>query len=222
MTNKIRTTMLVLVLTQGAASCGDSASLPPYTSEPTAGASPSVAAIEPNVGSTGGDTPLIVTGTGFQPGSTVTFGGITVEGRVDRRDPTGTIMYLESPPHAEGVVDVVVTTPSGRRATLTRGYTFAPPQSFDFNGSWAGFGNAGQDIPILFTIEDNRLTSVSCDTYATLTFSDPPPVSNGEFSYTRADGVAVSGRIVSAYSAVGTIELPPCTATVFGVTRMTP
>jgi hypothetical protein len=173
----------------------------------------SVMAVSPQVGSNGGHTSLTIAGAGIRPGATVTLGGATVEGRLDWRDPSGTIMYVESPAHPAGTVDVVVTNPDGKSGKLAAGYTYASPESFDFNGYWSGFGDAGQDIPIAFTIENNVLTSVSCDTYATLTFSPPLPVSRGGFSFSRDDGVAVAGGIVSASQAVGTIELAPCTAT---------
>ena len=173
----------------------------------------SVLAVSPQVGASGGNTSLTITGAGIQPGATVTLGGTPVQGRLDRRDPYGTILYLESPAHPAGTVDVVVTNPDGKSSTLTAGYTYASPESSDFNGHWSGFGDAGQDIPIEFTIENNVLTSVSCGTHATLTFSPPLPVSRGGFSFSRDDGVAVAGGIVSASQAVGTIELSPCTAT---------
>lgn len=215
MTHSMRTGVVVVVLTQGLASCRDSvSSLPPYTPEPLPAPAPSIVSIAPNLGSTDGTTPLVVTGTGFQSRTTVTIGGITLGGRSDHRNVPGTVLYLESPPHTTGAVDVVVTNPDGQAATLVGGYVYAAPGSFDFNGSWGGFGTAGQDIPILFTIEDNRLTSVSCDAL-TLTLSPPPLVSNGAFSYARPDGVAVSGRIVSATDAVGTLNLASCAATVF-------
>jgi len=220
----IRATVAVLVLLQGATGCSDSgySTFPtiPSTSEPPPSSPLSIVSISPNVGSTGGDTPLIIIGTGFESVSNVTLGGITLGVRRDLRDEIGTVMYLDSRPHASGPVDVVVRNSRGEVATLPGGYVYAPPESFDFNGSWGGFGDAGQDIPILFTIEGDRLTSVSCDLDATLTFVPPLPVTNGEFSYSSADGVAVSGRIVSATAAVGTINLAPCTATVFGVTKI--
>jgi hypothetical protein len=170
-------------------------------------------AVSPPVGASGGNTSLTITRAGIHPGATVRLGGTTVQGRLDRRDPYGTVMYLESPAHPTGAVDVVVTNPDGESSTLTGGYTYAPPESFDFNGRWSGFGDAGQDIPIAFTIENDGLTSVSCDTFATLTFSPPLPVSRGGFSFSRGDGVAVAGGIVAASQAVGTVELGPCTAT---------
>jgi hypothetical protein len=128
-------------------------------------------------------------------------------------------MYLDTPAHVFGTVDVVVTNPDGQSVRLNGGYTYASPLTFDFNGTWEGYGNAGQDIPIVFTIRNNELISVSCDTFATLTFSTPPLVTNGEFAFSRDGGVVVSGRIVSASDAVGTINLAPCNGTTWGATR---
>ena len=68
-------------------------------------APPSLAAISPNLGSTGGATPAQITGIGFQPGATVTNGGAMVPGRRDARDPAGTVIYLDVPAHAAGAVD---------------------------------------------------------------------------------------------------------------------
>ena len=124
-------------------------------------------------------------------------------------------MYLYSPPNSAGTVDVMVTNTDGHSARLAAAYTYIPPESFDFNGRWSGYGDAGQDIPIGFTIENNVVIEVSCDTYATLTFSPPLPVTKGQFSFSRGDGVAVSGRIVAAAEATGTINLSPCTATIW-------
>lgn len=180
---------------------------------------PTVAAVSPNTGSTGGFTTMKITGTGFESGGKVTLGGITVTPRFDSRDVDGKTMYIETPAHAAGAVDVVVTNLAGRAGTLTAGYVYSPPEAFDFNGTWWGYGNAGQDIPIGFTIENNQLVSVSCYTYATLTFSPPRAVVNGEFSFSGDAGVAVSGAIVAASAAHGTINIAPCSATIWIATR---
>ncbi len=203
---------LVLALACSEAGKEPTAPAQPPAAVPPAGPPPSVVAISPSMGSTGGATRAMITGTGLKEGAVVQLGNAYARGRVARGDPQGTILYFEVPPHAAGTVDVVVTNPSGAADTLAGAYTFALPQSFDFNGTWSGFGNSGQDIPITFTIQDNVLISVSCDSYATLTFSTPLLVINGEFSYNQ-DGISVSGRIVSAGNAVGTINLDPCTDT---------
>jgi hypothetical protein len=67
-----------------------------------------------------------------------------------------------------------------------------------------------EDGLIFFTIRDNLLLSVSCGPDVTLTFSPPRPVTNGEFSFVRDDGVGFSGRIVAVSDAIGTIKLGSC------------
>ena len=112
---------------------------------------------------------------------------------------------------------------------MAGGFTYASPQSFDFNGTWDGFALAhpegGQDVapfhsdmPLRFTVLNNRLTSFTCDS-ATLTFSPPLSVANGEFSFAGADGIGVSGRIVSDAGTVGTINTGPCPTTRWAATR---
>jgi hypothetical protein len=89
-------------------------------------------------------------------------------------------------------------------------YTYALPQSFDLNGEWAGW--AYDETPMRFIIQNDTLVSASCGTSEIFTFSPAPPVRSGEFSFTREDGLAISGRIVSAAAAAGTINMAPCTA----------
>ena len=59
-----------------------------------------------------------------------------------------------------------------------------------------------------FTIRNDTLVSVSCGGSAALTFSPPPPVHDGDFSFAGDDGLAISGSIVSPVNAVGTINVP--------------
>lgn len=197
----------------------------PTPPTPTAG-SPSITAIDPRTGSTGGGTAVKITGTGFQSGATVTVGDDSRAASVEN----STTIHVTTPVHAAGTVDVVVTNPGGQAARLTGAYTYASPQSFDFNGTWAGlalahpelqtaFAPHHADMEMRFTIQGNRLASITCGFPAeTLTFSTPLSVSNGEFSF-AGDGVAISGRIVSAAGAVGTINTPPCPATRWTATR---
>jgi hypothetical protein len=178
----------------------------------------SITAVSPNTGSTGGSTPVTITGTGFQSGATVALDGTALERR-DVYVRNSTTIHFSTPAHAAGTVDVVVTNPGGQADRLTGGYTYDSPQSFDFNGNWAGAAGSEYDTEMRFAIQDDMLISVSCGTSATLTFSPPPSVSNGEFSFVGNDGVGISGRIVSAVNAVGTINIAPCTSTIWGATR---
>jgi hypothetical protein len=95
-----------------------------------------------------------------------------------------------------------VTNPNGLSSSLAGAYTFAPPETFDFNGDWMAYQGDGPPV-MQFTIRDNMLVRVSCDG-AVLTLPSESPVRNGEFSFLGDDGAAVSGRLVSPANAVGT------------------
>ena len=180
-------------------------------------APPSITNISPDAGSTGGYTPMTITGTGFQPGATVTLGGSTLQGRFDRG--SSATLQLRTPAHAAGTVDLLVTNPDGQAHRLRGAYTYAPPDSLDFNGSWRGQTGARQQVHVI--IENNLLMSVACNgfTFVRHTFSPPPAVTDGEFSFAKGDAIAVSGRIVSATTAVGTIDLAPCTSSRWTATK---
>ena len=144
---------------------------------------------------------------GARLGTTVTFDGVAVQGKFFSGNPT---MYLSTPAHTAGTVDVVVSGQGGESVTLSNAFTYASPLTFDFNADWMSFGQTDQEGLISFTIRDNLLLSVSCGPDITLTFSPPRPVTNGEFSFVGDGGVGFSGRIVAVSEATGTIKLGPC------------
>jgi IPT/TIG domain len=159
----------------------------------------------PQPGSTAGGSSVTITGTGIQPGATITIGGVPTAATIYAGS-----MYVITPPHAAGTVDVVVTSSAGQIARLEGGYTYVPPESFDFNGVWEA---GAHETPIRFTIENNTLVSLSCGTSGLVVFSPMPLVINGEFSLGGGDGTVVTGRIVSASAATGTINVSSCSAT---------
>ena len=170
------------------------------------GPPPSVTAVAPNAGSTGGGAWGTITGTGFVPGATVGFGDSAVTMVYVR---TSTTILFWTAPHPAGTVDVIVTNPGGSRGRLTAGYVYARPESFDFNGDWTAYAGDDYETDMRFSIRNNRLVSLSCGPTA-ITLSDPPSVRNGEFASAGTEGVAVSGRLVSAANAIGTIDIAPC------------
>ena len=87
-----------------------------------------VSGISPSSGTASGGTAVKITGTGFLPGATVTFGGIA--GTNVAVPDSGTIT-VTTPSHAAGTVNVVVTNSIAQSATLTNAYTYAaaPPPS---------------------------------------------------------------------------------------------
>jgi uncharacterized repeat protein (TIGR01451 family) len=85
---------------------------------------PTVTAISPFSGSTRGGQTVTVTGTNFVAGqTTVTFGGVA-GANVAVSSPTS--LTVETPAHATGGVEVVVTTPGGSDADVNT-YTFTGP-----------------------------------------------------------------------------------------------
>ena len=210
MKGTIRTAIVLLVLGHGVAGCAG-AKFPTAPGTVTGIATPTVTAIVPTIGSTGGNTAVEITGTGFLSGATVTLGGATVTARFDQRFPMN--MYIDAPAHEAGTVDVVVTNPTGASVQVVGGYTYVPPASLDFNGMWGGYANDGSDRRVEFTIRESRLISVSCgwDEMTTLLFSPPPPVVNGEFSVIDNAATTMTGQIVSATEARGSLStVAPC------------
>lgn len=215
MTNRTRTGIALMVLALGLGGCGRSDSpstvsapspvpqvVPPAPVLPP----PSITAVIPNIGSTSWTGDLMIAGTGFQNFAKVTLGGNAVAGYAF----TSTQFVASAPVHAAGIVDVVVTNPDGRTFTLPGGYTYVSPESFEVNGTWEGGADSNYMTPFRFTIQNNTLTSVSCDD-VTLTLSPPPSVSHGEFSFLGRDGASLSGRIVAPDSALGHIaRIGPC------------
>ena len=169
---------------------------------------PVISELRPNIGSTGGGTPMIIIGTGFQYGLTVRVGGIVTPFEPDDFDINP--LYLSTPAHEAGTVDVVVTNPDGRAGSAM--FTYASAATFDFNGDWQGWA---QDVagsvfaPLVLTIRDNLVVSVSCGG-SSLTLDAPAVVANGEFSFAGSGGVSITGRIVSANAATGTINTASC------------
>jgi hypothetical protein len=84
---------------------------------------PQLAGVSLATGSTNGWTPVTLTGSGFLPGVSVTFGGAAaaVESVSD-----GAIA-VRAPASAAGTVDVVVTNPDRQSSTLPAAFTFIPP-----------------------------------------------------------------------------------------------
>jgi hypothetical protein len=207
--------IVVFVVAQGLAGCGGSPTGPQPRDPVPPGTPMSVTEISPNAGSTDGGTALQITGTGFERGVTVKVGGI--EQSIHLEDAR--TIYLRAPGHAAGDVDVVVTKLDGQTGTLTRGYTYALPESFDFNGDWGGDVTVGDGIGLRFTIRNDTLTSISCGSSAAIIVTPPALISNGQFSFSSGETISISGRILSASQAGGAIEIAPCVSGWFAIKR---
>jgi prefoldin subunit 5 len=80
---------------------------------------PTLAAITPNTGPAAGGTAVIITGTGFDSVTHVTFGGAPAT----ITHQTSTALEVNTPAGRTGVVDVVVTTRDGHDITASFTYT---------------------------------------------------------------------------------------------------
>src|SRR6185369_3063556 len=85
--------------------------------------------VTPSHGSTGGGTPITITGTGFQAGATVALGGTPATNVVV---VSSTSITAKTGAHASGAVNVTVTNTDTSTGTLVGGFTYGP--RFDPNG----------------------------------------------------------------------------------------
>ena len=90
----------------------------------TYAAGPAVTGITPIKGSSSGGTPVSISGTGFQAGATVSFGGAAATGVTVS---SAALITATTPAHATGSVGVTVTNPDGQSATLAGAYTYMDP-----------------------------------------------------------------------------------------------
>jgi hypothetical protein len=82
-----------------------------------------VSSIAPTSGVPAGGTPVVITGTGFVTGATVTVGGAALTGVV----VTPTSISGLTPAHAMGPVDVIVTNPDTLFARKRNLYAYVQP-----------------------------------------------------------------------------------------------
>jgi hypothetical protein len=82
---------------------------------------PILKTVSPTSGPTTGGTAVTLTGQNFTSGATVAFGGVAATSVVV---VSGTQIKANTPPHAQGSVNVVVTNRGGQSATLASGFTF--------------------------------------------------------------------------------------------------
>ncbi|HET9551326.1 MAG TPA: IPT/TIG domain-containing protein [Anaeromyxobacteraceae bacterium] len=104
---------------------------------------PQLTGIKPGFGDPAGGTAITLTGTGFAPGVTVTFGGAAATvGAV-----TATSIAVTTPAHAAGAADVTVTNPDGKSATRAAGfqYLLVPAPS---STTVRGLGRFPQALPL--------------------------------------------------------------------------
>lgn len=214
MTNKPQLGILLIWILLAVADCAPPAApspIPPSAPQapPAPQLQPIVTAITPNTSSTAGGAWGTIHGTQFQSGATVRLGGAVQMAIV--RDDANVNFWTTN--HPAGTVDVVVTNPGGLSGNLAGAYTFAPRDSFDFTGEWVAHAGPEYETDMRFAIRNNVLVSLACGSWEAVMHTPPPSVHGGEFSFLGDDGISISGQLVSPTGAIGTIDVPGCTAT---------
>jgi hypothetical protein len=113
-------------------------------------AAPAVTTVSPASGSTAGGTVVTITGSNFQSGAAVTFGGTPAASVTFN---SSTRLTATAPARATGTVAVAVTNPGGQSATKNPGFFYATPATAaslytvtpcrvldtrNANGAWGG------------------------------------------------------------------------------------
>ena len=83
---------------------------------------PVISSVSPAIGSSSGGTPVVITGSGFQAGATVSLGGV---GATNVTVVSSAVITATTGAHAAGAVDAAVT--SGGTGTLQSAYTYVTP-----------------------------------------------------------------------------------------------
>jgi hypothetical protein len=167
-----------------------------------------IESVQPAVGSTEGGTLLAIFGASLKSGATVTIDGKSVPAEFGDFEA----LYLDTPAHAAGAVDITVTNPDGGTSRLDGGFTYAPPQTFSFAGRWDAWARpAWVSGGLGFRVENDRVTGLWCESEIVNLVPTPlPVVTDGAFSILAVGGGQITARIVAAGEAAGTSTLPGC------------
>lgn len=143
--------VLLLAFAIGFAACDGQPPSGPTPRPRTAPSAPTVTAISPSTGSTARPTPVMISGTGFLAGATVTVDVVAVSVTV----VNSTTITAIVPAGAAGHADVVVTNPGGLGATLTAAFTYSFDEPFTLTPS-TNVIDAGGQMSVSWTAPGGR------------------------------------------------------------------
>ena len=154
---------------------------------------PGVSTASPSSGTTAGGQTVTISGTGFQPDATLTFGGVAATGVVVASAASLTAV---TPHHPAGAADVVVVNPGSQNGTLATGYMFVEPASgvhitvtrsgSDLVLTWPATGQASYTI--YRNAHSTGFTGAnSLSTTAGTSYTDVGAASSGSTSYYQVD-----------------------------------
>jgi hypothetical protein len=122
---------------------------------------PTITGVTSSSGSTAGGTPVTITGSSFQAGATVTFGGVAATS-VSVNSTTS--IAATTPPGSAGAVTVAVTNPGGSPGSLASGFTYVTPGGFSKTGPGDGASGLTSEITVSWTAVAGATYRVCIDT----------------------------------------------------------
>ena len=174
---------------------------------------PSITSVTPAIGPSTGGGAVKVTGQLFQPGATVTFGGVAAS---NTTVVNGMQLTTTVPAHALGAVDLMVTNPDTQHGTLTTGFEYVAAPSVSAvtpaRGRQAGYNavtitGTGFRADLDVKFGGSAMPSFSLVNDTTITASTPAHAPGVvDVVVTNADGQ--SGTLTNGFT-----YLPPPTVT---------
>ncbi len=135
-------------------------------SQAVSAAKPTITGVSPSSGSPAGGTTVTITGSGFFPGLTVTFGTTQAVSATITLTSTNTIHVTT--PVGTGAVSVTVTNPDGQSATLVNAFTYTnPPPMITSVTPTIGPSKGGTVVTLVGSGFQNGMTVVFGTTPAT-------------------------------------------------------
>jgi hypothetical protein len=178
---------------------------------------PTITSINPNSGPSNGGTIFTINGGGFANGVTVTFGGAPATNIFVFNNET--TIQAQTPLHAPGSVNVVVTNPNGASATSTNGYTYLasvavssliPPTGSSLGGTFitiSGSGFASGSTVKIGGVPATNVVFVSSTTLTAVTGPHTP----GFADVLVANTNGISGTLTNGFNYVAA-PLPQVTS----------
>ncbi len=200
-----------------------------YTSGPAP--APTLLSISPTSGPVAGGQTVTLTGTGFQTGATVSFGGTAATSVTVLS--AASITCVTPAAGTPGAVNVTVTNPDTQSATLTNGYTYvAPPPSITTvspssgptaGGTWITITGSDFQFGATVTIGGSAATSVTVFAPTTI-YCTTPAGTAGAASVTVTNPDAQSATLSGGFAYVAPpvlTSLAPTSGSGFGGTPVT-
>jgi hypothetical protein len=179
-------------------------------------ATPVISSVTPASGPGVGGTPVTIAGFSFETPVTVHFGGTAATVSAQ----TATSIDVVVPPHALGVVDVVVTNPDTQTATKVAAFTYvfpadppptvssiAPAQGTSAGGTTVTLGGSGFVAPVTVTFGAASATVVSSGA-STVTVVTPPHAA-GVVPVVLKNVDTQSSTLVSGFTFTAPAVVPP-------------